>query len=70
MYLQQEISTVANNAVQKFKEDTPHDERTKEGVAAAMRTAIKESTEKLYKKLSKIVAVANLAFGLEFLQEV
>ena len=32
--------------------------------------SIKDSTEKLYKKLSKIVSVGNLAHGLEWLQEV
>ena len=36
----------------------------------AMRACIRDATEKLYKKLSKIVAVANPALGQEWLQEV
>ena len=36
----------------------------------AMRSCIRDATEKLYKKLSKIVAVANPALGQEWLQEV
>ena len=36
----------------------------------AMRSCIRDATEKLYKKLSKIVAVANPALDQEWLQEV
>ena len=36
----------------------------------AMRSCIRDATEKLYKKLSKIVVVANLALGQEWLQEI
>ena len=43
---------------------------TKEGVAAAMRSSIKASTEKLYKKLSKIVAIASPVLGPDWLLEV
>ena len=35
-----------------------------------MKSSIKDSTDKLYKKLSKIVAVANPNLGVEWLQEV
>ena len=36
----------------------------------AMRSCIRDATKKLYKKLSKIIAVANPALGQEWLQEV
>ena len=36
----------------------------------AMRSCIRDATEKLYKKLSKIVVVANPTLGKEWLQEV
>ena len=36
----------------------------------AMRSCIRDATEKLYKKLSKIVAMANPALGKKWLQEV
>jgi hypothetical protein len=45
------------------------DEFSKEGVAAAMRNSIKESTKKLYKKLSKIVFIANPALGQDWMEE-
>ncbi len=41
-----------------------------DGVVAAMRFAIKEATDKFYKKLSKIVPVANPALGKDWLKEV
>ena len=68
--MQQEIAAVADAAVRKYHEDVPPKEVTREGVAAAMQTSIKDSIEKLYKKLSKIVSVANPAHGQEWLQEV
>ena len=43
---------------------------TKEAVASAMRASMKDSTEKLYRKLSKITAVASPALGTEWLEEV
>ena len=36
----------------------------------AMKSYIRDATEKLYKKLSKIVAVANPALGQDWLKEV
>lgn len=68
--MQQEISAAADAAVRKYKEDTAADEVTKEGAAEAMRISVKESTDKLYKKLSKIVSVANPALGSDWLKEV
>ena len=56
--------------MQKYYEDTPSDHVTKDAVAAAMRSSIKDSTEKLYKKLSKITAVASPALSKEWLLEV
>jgi hypothetical protein len=70
MAFQQEIVASADAAVRKYNEDTPSDEITKDGVAAAMRFSIKDSTERLYKKLSKIVSVANPALGSDWLKEV
>ncbi len=67
---QQDIAAATDAAVRKYHEDTLATDVTKEGVAAAMRLAIKDSTEKSYKKLSKIVAVANPALGPEWLAEV
>jgi len=54
----------------KYHEDTPSDIVTPTAVAATMRTAIKDATEKYYKKLSKIVSVANPALGRAWLLEV
>ena len=68
--VQQEIAAATDAAVRKYNEDVPPEEVTREGVAAAMRASIKDSTEKLYKKLFKIVSVANPAHGVEWLQEV
>ena len=68
--MQQEIAAAADAAVRKYHEDVPTKEITREGVAMAMRASIKDSTEKLYKKLSKIVSVANPAHGQDWLQEV
>ncbi len=68
--LQQEIAAAADAAVRKYNEETTDDEMSKDGVATAMRCSIKEATEKLYKKLSKIVAVANLGLGRDWLEEV
>jgi hypothetical protein len=68
--LQQDISAAADVAVRKYKEDTGCDAVTKAGIEAAMRTSIRDSTEKYYKKLSKIVAVANPALGRDWLLEV
>lgn len=68
--VQQDIANAADVAVQKYYEDTPAEKVNKEGVADAMRASIKDSTEKLYKKLSKIVAVASPALGPDWLPEV
>jgi len=61
---------VADVAICKYHKDTSTPEVIKKGVAAAMRFSIKVSTEKCYKKLFKIVAIANLALGLDWLVEV
>ncbi len=58
---QQEISAAADAAIRKLKEENPDVEVTRVAVAATMRSAIKDSTDRHYKKLSKIVAVANPA---------
>jgi hypothetical protein len=68
--LQHEIAASTDTAVRKYTEDTSVNDLTKEGVAEAMRSSIKDSTEKLYKKLSKIVSVANPALGRDWLEEV
>lgn len=70
MCFQQEIAAAADSAVRKYHEDTDDKLKTDAGITAAMRTATREATDKLYKKLSKIVAVANPALGDEWLQEV
>jgi len=67
---QQEILAAAEVAIQKYHEDTPVEIVTLVGVAAAMRTNIKEATENYYRKLSKIVTVANLELGCNWLLEV
>jgi len=67
---QQEIAATANTGIRKYKEETPAMEVTRVGVATAMRSSIKDSTERHYKKLSKIVAVANPALGSDWLHEV
>ncbi len=64
------ISAAANATVRKYNEETVDDDMSKEGVAMAMWCSIKETTEKLYKKLTKIVAVANPALGRDWLEEV
>jgi len=56
--------------VQKYHEDTLAEIVTPTGVTATMRTSINEAIEKYYKKLSKIVLVANPALGRAWLLEV
>lgn len=68
--LQHEIVAAGNARVWKYHEETPLNEVTIPRVAAAMQAAPKESIDKLYKKLSKIVSVANLASGKDWLEEV
>lgn len=67
---QQDIAAAADAAVRKYKEDTEEKLQTSKGVAVAMRCSIKDATERLYKKLSKLVAVANPALTPEWLVEV
>jgi len=67
---QQEISEASEVVVRKYKEDTLCEDLTPVGVAAAMWSSIKDSIEKHSKKLSKIVSVANLTLGWEWLHEV
>ena len=64
------FAAAADVAVRKYHEDVLAEEVIREGVATAMRASIKDSIEKLYKKLSKIVSMANPTHGLEWLQEV
>lgn len=68
--LQQEILAASEVAVRKYKEDTAPVDVTAVGVAAIMRSSIKESTDNYKKKLSKIVSVANPALGPDWLHEV
>ena len=67
---QHDIAAAADAAVRKYREDTPPEDVTDDGVADAMKSSIRDSTDKLYKRLSKIVAVANPNLGVEWLQEV
>ena len=67
---QHDIAAAADAAVRKYHEDTPPEDVTDDRVADAMKSSIRDSTDKLYKKLSKIVAVANPNLGVEWLQEV
>ena len=68
--MQHNIAAAADAAVCKYIEDTPPKDVTEDGVANAMKSSIRDSTDKLYKKLLKIVAVANPNLGAEWLQEV
>ena len=67
---QQEISAASDAGVRKYREDTAAEEITAAGIATAMHNASKEATDKLYKKLSKIVSVANPSLGDDWLKEV
>ena len=67
---QQDIAAVADAGVRKYHEDTEIHAVTTEGVAMAMKSCIKDATEKVYKKLSKIVAMENPALGQDWLEEV
>lgn len=67
---QQEISVAADFAVRKYHEDIASDEATSEGVAAAMRAAIKECTDRCRQKMSKMVSVASPQLGPEWLKQV
>jgi len=68
--IQQDIAAAADAAVRKYYEDTTEEEKTEAGVTTVMRISTKDATDKLYKKLSKIVSIANPALGDEWLQEV
>jgi len=67
---QQEISAASEVAVRKYKEALAAANVTMDGVAAIMRSSIKDSTDNYKKKLSKIVSVANPVLGLDWLHEV
>lgn len=67
---QQEIAAAGDVALLVYREDTSHDEISREGLASAMKQGIKDKTMKLITKLGKLTAVANPALGDEFLQEV
>jgi len=56
---------VVDAAFQKYYEDTSKKEVMQDGVMATMQTSIKKSTEKLYKKLSKITIIASPTLGLD-----
>jgi len=70
LIFQQDIAAVADAAVRKYHKETPAPDVTKEGITTAMKVSIKDSTEKSYKKLFKIVALANPALTSDFLAEV
>ena len=68
--IQQEISQVADGAVQKYTDSTPEEERRPEELAHAMRAGAKERTKTLMEKMGKLLAVAAPANTPEFLAEV
>jgi hypothetical protein len=67
---QQDIAAVADEAAQKYKEDTAPEALTEGGPTAAMLEAVKVKTQNLVSSLSKLTAVANPALRPEFLEEV
>jgi hypothetical protein len=67
---QQDIAAVADEAAQKYKEDTAPEALTEGGPTAAMLEAVKVKTQNLVSRLSKLTAVANPTLGREFLEEV
>jgi len=69
-HFNKKITAASNVAVRKYHKDTLIAKVRKEGVAVAMKSSIKDSTKKLYKKLSKIVVVANPSLGQDWLKEV
>jgi len=69
-FIQQEISAATDAAIRKLKEENLEVEVSREAVAATMRSTIKDSTNRHYKKLSKIVSVVNPALIPHWLKEV
>jgi len=69
-FIQQEIFAAADAAIRKLKEENPDVKVSRDAIASTMRAAIKESTDRHYKKLSKIVAVATPALTSDWLKEV
>jgi len=57
-----------NVAIRKYHEDTPAVDVNIIRVAVAMKISTKDTTDKPYKKLSKIVFVANPTLGDDWLQ--
>jgi len=69
-FIQQEIFAATDAAIRKLKEENPDVEVSRKAVASTMKSAIKESTDRHYKKLLKIVAVAYPALTTDWLKEV
>ena len=68
--MQHEISQASDIAARRYIDKTPAEERTNRGVADAMRSAAEEKVTKLRGKMGKLLAVADPAFGKEFLEQV
>ena len=68
--MQQEIAQFADATVRRYNEMTPEDDRTPVELVHAMRSRAQERISKLNVKMSKLVAVANLANKQGFLDEV
>jgi hypothetical protein len=67
--LQQEIAEASDDAARKYYDETPKEDRSDEGVTAAMRSAAKSKQQSFKGQFSKYLAIANPKFGDKFLDE-
>jgi len=67
---QQEVAYTLDAILRVYNKVTPFDVKSEPGFGNVMRIGTKERTTKLISKIGKLLVVANLIHGLEFLQEV
>jgi hypothetical protein len=65
--LQQEIAEASDDATRKYYDETPKEDKSDEGVTAAMRSAAKSKQQSFKGQFSKYLATANPKFGDKFL---
>jgi hypothetical protein len=69
-HLQQEIGEASDDAVRKYYDETPIEDRSDTGVTAAMRVAAKTKHHSFKGQFFKYLLIANPKSGDKFLEEV
>jgi hypothetical protein len=68
--LQQEIAEASDDAVRKYYDETPKEEKYDTGITAVMRAIAKTKQQSFKGQFFKYLAITNPKFGDNFLQEV